>query len=463
MSGDSLPCVAVAGATGFLGSALGQALQDQVNLIGLTRSDRAAIDHYAEVRRVDLFSKTDTVRALKGVDYAVYLVHSMMPSARLVQSSFEDLDLLCAENFAQAAAENGVRHIVYVGGLQPSSGVLSRHLESRVEVERVLGGHGVSVTTLRAGLIVGGNGSSFQILRRLIERLPVMVCPSWTNTKTNPVALSDVIWAIGSVLQNPGSGSRVFDVGAPEPLSYRELMATTARLMGVSRWFLPVPLVTPALSGLWVSLVTGAPKALVGPLILSLRHEMLARMNPEYRLPGEPSTPIEDTLREALQDGAHSQAPPRAFGRMSSASATPKVLSVQRMKIPRGRDAAWAATLYMRWLPDSMYGLMPITVSQHDNQTLFRLWSWGPVLLHLERTTSVGRQVFRIIGGVLARPSEKGRFEFRTVLDGQTLIVAIHEYAPRLPWWIYCCSQALLHQWVMHRFGQFIGEQEPTS
>jgi len=146
---------------------------------------------------------------------------------------------------------------------------------------------------------------------------------------------------------------------------------------------------------------------------------------------------------------------------MSSASPTPKVLSVQRMSLPKGRDVAWAANLYLRWLPDSMHGLMPITVSQHDDQTLFRLWSWGPVLLRLERTASAERQVFRIIGGVLARPSEKGRLEFRTVLDGQTLIVAIHEYAPRLPWWLYCCSQALCHQWVMHRFGRFIAQQEP--
>jgi len=462
MSEDTRPRVVVAGATGFIGSALGQALKDRVRLIGLTRSARSEIDYYAEVRRVDLFSKSDTVRALEGADYAVYLVHSMMPSARLVQANFEDLDVLCAENFAQAAAENGVQHIVYVGGLQPSSGVLSRHLESRVEVERVLGGHGVSVTTLRAGLIVGGNGSSFQILRRLIERLPIMVCPSWTNTKTNPVSLTNVIWAIESVLQKPGSESRVFDVGSPKPLTYRELMATTARVMGVRRWFLPVPLVTPALSRLWVSVVTGAPKALVGPLIASLRHEMIARKDPQYRLSGEPGTPIEDTLREALLDGDHTKPPPRAFGKMSTASATPKVLSVQRMPIPRGRDAAWAATLYMRWLPDSMHGLMPITVSQQDHQTFFRLWSWGPVLLQLERTISVGRQVFRITGGVLARPSDKGRLEFRTVLDGDTLIVAIHEYAPRLPWWLYCNSQALFHRWVMHRFGRFIARQAPV-
>jgi uncharacterized protein YbjT (DUF2867 family) len=452
--------VAVAGATGFIGGALGKAIQDQVHLIGLTRSARSAIDHYAEVRRVDLFSKIDTARALKGVDYAVYLVHSMMPSARLVQANFADLDLLCAENFAQAAAENGVQHIVYVGGLQPSSGVLSRHLESRVEVEAVLGGHGVVVTTLRAGLIVGGNGSSFQVLRRLIERLPVMVCPSWTNTKTNPAALTDVIWAIGSVLQSPGSESRVFDLGAPKSLTYRELMATTARVMGVRRWFLPVPLVTPALSGLWVAVVTGAPKALVGPLIVSLQHEMLARTDEQYRLPGLSGRPIEDTLREALEYESHTKAPPRAFGRMSSASNTPKVLSVQRMSIPSGRDAAWAANLYLRWLPDSMHGLMPITVSQQDDQILFRLWSWGPVLLRLERMVTENQQVFRITGGVLARPSEKGRLEFRTVLDGQTLIVAIHEYAPRLPWWLYCCSQAVFHQWVMHRFGRFIAQQE---
>ena len=190
------PRVAVAGATGFIGSALAKVLSQRFELVGLTRSPRTSLQGYDEVRRVDLFSRTDTLAGLENVDFAIYLVHSMMPSARLVQAKFADLDLLCADNFAKCAAEQGVKHIVYVGGLQPCGPTTSAHLESRLEVETALNTYGVPVTTLRAGMIVGGNGSSFQILKRLVERLPIMVCPSWTNTSTQPVALKDVVWAI---------------------------------------------------------------------------------------------------------------------------------------------------------------------------------------------------------------------------------------------------------------------------
>ena len=125
--------VVIAGATGFIGSALAKHLATKYHKIALTRSSRDSIPHYDEVRQVDLFSKSETNAALKGADLAVYLVHSMMPTARLVQANFEDLDALCAENFAQAAAANGIRHIVYVGGLQPNDADTSKHLESREE------------------------------------------------------------------------------------------------------------------------------------------------------------------------------------------------------------------------------------------------------------------------------------------------------------------------------------------
>ena len=323
------PRVAVAGATGFIGSALAPVLSDRFELVGLTRSDRGALRNYSQVRRVDLFSRLDTLAGLEGVDYAIYLVHSMMPSARLVQANFEDLDLLCADNFAKCAAEQGVKHIVYVGGLQPSGPTTSAHLESRLEVERALGTYGVPVTTLRAGMIVGGNGSSFQILTRLVDRLPLMVCPSWTNTATQSVALKDVVWAIDQTIDSPGSGSRVFDLGASEPCTYRELMATTAEEMGKVRRFIGVPLVTPALSRLWISTVTGAPKALVAPLISSLRYEMVARTDTEFRLPNEPRTSIRETLRLAL-DAIPEAEEPRAF-RPPLKKPKPVVLSVQRM------------------------------------------------------------------------------------------------------------------------------------
>jgi len=463
MHAPDRPVVAVAGATGFIGSSLAPILGKRFRLVGLTRSDRPTITHYDEVRQVDLFSRMDTQNGLKGVDFAIYLVHSMMPAARLVQASFRDLDVICADNFAQAAAAQGVRHIVYVGGLQPSTEANSAHLKSRLEVEDVLGGYGVPVTTLRAGMIVGDNGSSFQIVKRLIDRLPVMVCPSWTNTATHPVALSDVVWALDKTVDAPDAESRVYDLGAAEMLSYRKLMAMTAELMGKTRRFLSVPLVTPGLSRLWVSTVTGAPKALVSPLISSLRYEMLARDDAQYRLEGEPQTPIRDTLKAALTAPAAVQAQPRAFRSAGKEASAPMVLSVQRMRIPAGRDAEWAAEMYIRWLPTAMGRIFPLRVRQDGDLLEFTLFSWGPTLLRIERRPSANRPVFRVLDGLLARESRRGRLEFRTVLDGRTLIVAVHEFVPRLPWWIYRSSQALVHRWIMGRFGAMLAQQPPAE
>jgi len=178
-SADERTRVAIAGASGFVGRALLSALSPSHDVIALGR--RASAEKTTpglEWRACDLFNLRDAERALAGADVAIYLVHSMMPSAQLTQGRFDDLDLICADNFARAAEANGVRHIIYLGGLLPSSGSsLSRHLESRFEVERTLASRGVPVTTLRAGLIIGAGGSSFDMMARLVGRLPFMLGP----------------------------------------------------------------------------------------------------------------------------------------------------------------------------------------------------------------------------------------------------------------------------------------------
>ena len=461
------PTIAVAGATGFLGSAMAESMSADFDLIGLTRGSRSTLPHYAEVRQVDLMSRKAASESLIGADYAVYLVHSMMPSARLVQASFRDLDVLCADNFARAAAERGVKKIVYVGGLQPTSAQKSEHLESRQEVEEVLGAHGVPVVVLRAGLIVGGRGSSFQILTRLVRRLPVMICPSWTRTQTQPVALPDVVWAIAESIRLPMEKSGVYDLGGAEPLSYRELMQTTSEIMGKKRVMIPVPLVTPGLSRLWVTLVTGAPKVLVGPLVESLRHEMLARNDEAFRLSGEPGTPIGPMLEAALaEEREGSQQRPRAFQPAPKKKQAARVLSVQRMELPVGADAEWAAAAYVSWLPRMMGGLMPIHVVNTEPFVHFHFFKKGPVLLRLERLGHVGsrdRQVFMVRDGLLAKSDTRGRLEFRQVLGGRTLIVAVHDFEPRLPWWVYRPTQAVFHAWIMSRFARFLAKHGPVT
>ncbi|MBL92307.1 MAG: hypothetical protein CMH56_10930 [Myxococcales bacterium] len=449
--------VAVAGASGFIGQALGPLLGNQNHLIGLSRSAKPAQNGYSEFRRADLFSMKDAESALENVDYAIYLVHSMMPSARLVQGAFEDLDLLCADNFAKAAARNGVKQIVYLGGLMPNDDDVSAHLQSRLEVEEVLGSEGVPVTSLRAGLVIGANGSSYQLLTRLVQRLPVMVLPSWTQTKMQPVSEQEVVQAFQYVLGNPDSFGAVYDLYSTAPVSYEQLMQATAQALELKRRFVGVPLLSPRLSRLWVSLTTGAPKELVAPLIESLRHEMLARKEAPHQLPMAQEQDLIELIQQASQRGQASK-PPRAFLKPSNSRGADTVRSVQRMRLPAGKDAQWAANEYFRWLPEAMKGLVQV-IQLDENKIGFRFSDKGPLLLELEmrsHRSDPQRQVMRVTGGYLAKETERGRLEFRQVLNGRTLLAAIHDFEPRLPWWIYRSTQAEVHRWIMDRFGKHL-------
>lgn len=452
--------VVVAGATGFIGTHLGEVLGDQFELIGLSRSNRTPPEGYLECRSVDLFSRADSVRALKGASIAVYLVHSMIPSARLVQAQFQDLDLLCADNFGRAAAANQVKHIIYVGGLIPQSESLSDHLRSRLEVEHALSAHGVPTITLRAGMVVGGHGSSFQMLARLVKRLPVMLCPEWTLTKMQPVALDDVIAVIAAVLTESPTRSKVYDLGAPEVITYRELMNKLAQIMKVRRRFIPVPFLSPSLSRLWVSLTTGAPAALARPLIKSLRHTMVARASSEHRHPAEPLTPVDMMLDQAWTQACSSpRHKPRAFQGAPNKDQGDRVVSVQRMKLPSAKSAEWVAQEYMRWLPQSFFGGGPIKIQLQSDQVKFYLWGWSKPLLELylnHQVSNADRQVLLVKGGLLAKPGTTGRLEFRQVLDSNTLLIGLVDFEPTLPWWLYRMTQALAHRMVMARFSRHL-------
>lgn len=451
--------IAVAGASGFVGQAIGAQLGDHHQLIGISRSKRNPGGGYSAFRQADLFSLSDCEAALEDVDYAIYLVHSMLPSARLVQGHFADLDLLCADNFARAAKKAGVRQIIYLGGLLPTEEAISNHLRSREEVERALAATGVPVTTLRAGLVVGAQGSSFQMLLRLVERLPMMVCPKWTQTRMQPVALSDVVKAIELVCGNAEHNNKTYDLGCPDVVSYRELMAATAEALGVQRRFISVPFLSPKLSRLWVTLTTGAPKELVAPLVASLTYEMTAR--PDYALHELTPLSLTDMLEKAVDQSEIKRTKPRAYKKPAKTKNDQTVRSVQRMTLPAGRDAEWATLEYLKWLPGGVSGLIRVERNS-DTDMCFRLLKRGPVLLTLtlmEQRSEASRTVLRVTGGLLARETRRGRLEFRQVLDESTLIAAVHDFVPRLPWWIYLGSQAPFHRYVMYRFGRHLGSQ----
>ncbi len=449
------PTVVVAGASGFIGQALGLQLGQDYTTIGLSRRKIEPRWGYHSFRQVDFFSLRESEAALQGAQYAVYLIHSMLPAARLVQGHFSDLDIWCADNFARAAQSAGVKHIVFIGGLVPDDTNLSEHLKSRLEVESALGSKGVPVTTLRAGMVVGAQGSSYQLLSRLVRRLPIMACPTWTRTRMQPIAIDDVVAAIVQVISHQPQQNRVFDLGCPEVLSYQSLMAETARAFGLNRKFIPVPLLSPQLSRLWISLTTGAPKALAAPLIESLRHDMIARESHLFQWDSTIPLGVRDMLAKAEREQASNHSIPRAFLRLESRKSKVTVCSLQRINLPAGRNAAWASEEYLTWLNRLLKGIIEVQLSPSKDEIDLTLKATGQKLIgfkYLPHRSSKNRQVLMVTEGLLARKSDKARLEFRQVLAGDTLIAAVHDFVPRLPWWIYRLTQGFVHLWIMNRF-----------
>lgn len=453
--------IAIAGASGFVGQALATRLADEHEVIGLSRRVRdAGADGPSQWRACDLFSLLQTEEALVGVDVAVYLVHSMMPTTRLTQGAFEDMDLIMADNFGRACATAGVKQIIYLGGIIPQGVKLSPHLRSRQEVEEALGAHGVHVTSLRAGLVVGPGGSSFQMLERLVRRLPLMLMPKWTRTRTQPIALVDVVELIAFCIANPDGFSRSYDIGGPDVLRYRDMIQDVATHLHKKPVLLPAPLFSPRLSRRWVSVVTGTPLELAGPLVESLRHPMVASERTLQERAGIMGQPWKEAVKEAIGDSSIDSDASDEGGGVSGLPMLVQpignaVRSVQRLPRPEGRDALDVAEEYVRWLPRFAGPL--IRVDLVGDQILFCAFFSKKPLLALELSpdrSTRDRPVFYVVGGLLNRSdATRGRFEFRVAPDGESIIAAIHDFQPSLPWYIYVNTQALVHMFVMWRFG----------
>jgi uncharacterized protein YbjT (DUF2867 family) len=270
--------VVVTGATGYIGGRLVPELLDRghdvvcgvrtpAKLAGRAWSDDV------EVAEIDVFEPASLERAFAGADAVYFLVHSMDGG-----SDFAERDRTAAANVRDAAATAGVGRIVYLGGLGEESDELSEHLRSRHEVGRVLAGGPVPVTELRAAIIIGSGSASFEMLRHLVEVLPVMVTPRWVDTRCQPIAIRDVLGHLCAVLDRPDTAGRVIEVGGPDVLTYRELMHVYAAVAGLRRRVIvPVPVLTPRLSSLWIGLVTPLPTGLARPLVDSLVNEVVVR------------------------------------------------------------------------------------------------------------------------------------------------------------------------------------------
>jgi uncharacterized protein YbjT (DUF2867 family) len=453
------PRIAVAGASGFVGTALCPALADDFEVTALTRSPaRARIgdrDRRIRWRHCDLFSIDAVQAALAGIDYAVYLVHSQAPSSRLTQATPQDLDLILADNFARAAAANGVRQIVVVGGVLPDGFRVSPLLWSRREIELVLAGHGVPVTALRASLIVGPGGSGPALLVDLVRRLPLLALPPQARSLTRPIALTDAVRAIRHCLGRPDQCRGSFDIGGPDCLSYAEMLRQTAAILGRRRVFVPLPWLPLRLANWIARLVSGAPAQLVGAIVESLPQDTRMHDNPVQEAIAPGSVGFRAALAEAIDpaSGRLRPSPRRPIQGRDQALIRRQSLvrSIQRVTLPPGQDAPWVAGNYFRWLGRAFWPLVRTRIAEDDSVRVMLMGLLLLELIHLPERSTSERQVYRIAGGLLARGDGVGepRFEFQTLLDRRYTMTAIHDYAPSLPWWLYIPTQATAHRLVM--------------
>jgi uncharacterized protein YbjT (DUF2867 family) len=298
--------VLVAGATGYVGGRLLaalEALSPPRDLRCLARRPEVLRDRVAATTEVvagDCLDRESLVPALVGVETAFYLVHSMG-----VGDDFAAQDRKAAQSFAEAAALCGVKRIVYLGGLGSASDRLSVHLRSRQETGARLAGTGVPVVELRASVIIGSGSLSFEMIRSLVERLPAMLCPRWVRVLTQPIAIEDVVAYLVDALDLPAGVAGVFEIGGPDVLSYGDLMRELARQRGLRRLMIPVPILSPRLSSLWLGLVTPLYARVGRQLIDSLRNPTVVRSDRARETFAIRPRPLCEAIARALQgDGA---------------------------------------------------------------------------------------------------------------------------------------------------------------
>jgi uncharacterized protein YbjT (DUF2867 family) len=293
--------VLVAGASGFVGRRLCIAL-DQAghDVVAMTRNP-AGYRGAGTAVRGDVHDPATLEPAMDGCQAAYYLVHS------LTDADFERKDAAGAAAFGEAAARAGLRRIVYLGGLGEDADNLSAHLRSRREVEKLLGTGGVPVTVIRAGIIVGHGGVSWELTRQLVEHLPVMITPRWVSTRTQPIAVSDVVRYLAGVLEPPQAAGRVYEAGGPEVLRYSTMLLRVAAIQNRPLLLLPVPLLTPWLSSLWLSVVTDIDPGTGRALIDSMTNEVIVHDQSIKDLVTLTPMSYDDAVRAALRERREAQ------------------------------------------------------------------------------------------------------------------------------------------------------------
>lgn len=294
--------ILMTGATGYIGGRLTPCLLERGYTVRCLTRDPARLHGRQWVDDVEVIKGNaltyDTLMAaMQGVDVAYYMIHSLASGKK----AFEEHDRRAADNFGRAAAAVGIRRIIYLGGLLPSGNRCSLHLHSRMETGNCLRTYGVPVTEFRAGVIVGSGSLSFELIRYVTERIPFMICPQWAQTPAQPIALRTVLQYLIEALDVPESTGRIIEIGGNDVLSYGDMFRIYAKVRGLKRWVVGIPILSPRLGPVWTSLITPFPLKIVRPLIEGLNEELVVRDDTARRLFSVRPIAYEAAVRLALR------------------------------------------------------------------------------------------------------------------------------------------------------------------
>lgn len=445
--------ILLTGASGYVGSRLLRELEAAGRTVRCLAREpaRVAVSRTTtEVVRGDCLDESSLDAAMVGVDQAFYLVHSMASGAR-----FAELDREAAANFGRVARRAGVRRIIYLGGLTDDASSLSTHLKSRVETGETLRNSGVPVVEFRASIVIGGGSVSFEMIRALVERLPAMICPRWVDTPTQPIAIDDLLAYLRASLDLLEGREGIFEVGGPDIVSYGDMMREYAKLRGLRRALIPVPVLTPRLSGLWLGLVTPAQARIGRALVEGLRNSTVVRSSAAIETFTIRPRTLQEGLLRAIQEGGPAQV--KTDSRLAVVDAPPAV-AFAPIRCIGGRTGWYAAEALWRvraWIDVGVGGVgMPRSRRDPDDCVV------GDVIDGWLIEAYEPNRLMRLSAG-LKLPG-RGWLEFRvTPLDSgarslirQTAIFYPKGIVGRLYWYAVLPLHALVFSGLLRRIAQ---------
>lgn len=462
----------VVGTIGSIGNAVCRELAADYDVVAVSHLHAPLAKPDPELpvvwRYCDMFSRVEMQRALEGADRAIYLVHTRISSARLDQAQCEDMDLLIADNFARAARISGLRQVICLRSLLPKGSGSETSIPHAGEVAKTLQSSGIPVSVIRAGLIVSPGSATLHLIGNQVLSTPIVPIPAWALQPKQPIAERDFLRAVRFCLDNLERYTGSFDIGGPEIMDWRQILRLAADQQGARPRFVTLKRLPKRLYARWMRRrsPTTHPTA-IRCMVKELSFDATVTGNPLQRALAPDLQPPIEAIQPMIENGEIYRLDAQRTRNMAAHEQQLRIAStvrsIQRVVLPRGCNASWIATTYFAWLQRFAWPFIRCKV-QASGSCLIRLRGLGLTLLHLElenRISTGSRRLYYIRGGAFASSgrNERGRMEFRDVLEDRYTIIAIHDFVPALPWRFYLSTQAALHLFVMRAFARFVARR----